>query len=238
MTYCYLSSTTKVKSTTLATAFENNSRLPGGDVRQTNNIILNKLKFTRATGESNITPLFNSESLKSKQVIAFIDPTIPQAQTLISGVLPDVEVIVLQPNGREIEQITQVLSQRQVEAVHLVSHGESGCLQLGQTRLDEEMCDRYTQDLQAWFKENSQTPSLLLYGCNVASGNAGKQFLEKIQGLTGANIAATNSLTGSASLGGNWELETQLGNIGHKLRKLEKSQENLRIVRNSERIGS
>ncbi|MEG4452993.1 DUF4347 domain-containing protein [Microcoleus sp. N9_A3] len=41
----------------------------------------------------------------------------------------------------------------------------------------------------------------------------GVQFLHRIASLTGANIAASKHLTGSAKLGGNWELETQIGNI-------------------------
>ncbi|MEG4317899.1 MULTISPECIES: DUF4347 domain-containing protein, partial [unclassified Microcoleus] len=41
----------------------------------------------------------------------------------------------------------------------------------------------------------------------------GSDFLHRIATLTGANIAASKHLTGSAKLGGNWELETQIGNI-------------------------
>ncbi|MEG4104771.1 DUF4347 domain-containing protein, partial [Microcoleus sp. S13_C5] len=38
-------------------------------------------------------------------------------------------------------------------------------------------------------------------------------FLHRIAFLTGANIAASKYLTGSAKLGGNWELEEKIGNI-------------------------
>jgi parallel beta-helix repeat protein len=38
-------------------------------------------------------------------------------------------------------------------------------------------------------------------------------FLHRIASLTGANIAASKYLTGSAKLGGNWELEEKIGNI-------------------------
>ncbi|MEG5139086.1 MULTISPECIES: DUF4347 domain-containing protein [unclassified Microcoleus] len=41
----------------------------------------------------------------------------------------------------------------------------------------------------------------------------GTHFLHRIATLTGTNIAASKHLTGSAKLGGNWELETQIGNI-------------------------
>src|SRR4028118_989387 len=41
----------------------------------------------------------------------------------------------------------------------------------------------------------------------------GVHFLHRIASLTGANIAASKYLTGSAKLGGNWELEENIGNI-------------------------
>src|SRR4028119_796461 len=41
----------------------------------------------------------------------------------------------------------------------------------------------------------------------------GVHFLQRIASLTGANIAASKHLTGSAKLGGNWELEEKIGNI-------------------------
>ncbi|MEG5042868.1 MULTISPECIES: DUF4347 domain-containing protein [unclassified Microcoleus] len=39
------------------------------------------------------------------------------------------------------------------------------------------------------------------------------QFLERLSELTGANIAASANLTGNAALGGDWELEVQIGSI-------------------------
>ncbi|MDJ0557059.1 MAG: FG-GAP-like repeat-containing protein, partial [Microcoleaceae cyanobacterium MO_207.B10] len=48
-------------------------------------------------------------------------------------------------------------------------------------------------------------------GCNVAAGDAGAEFVAKLRGLTGANIAASASLTGAAVKGGNWELEVRTG---------------------------
>src|SRR4028118_699089 len=41
----------------------------------------------------------------------------------------------------------------------------------------------------------------------------GVDFLHRIASLTGANIAASKYLAGSAKLGGNWELEEKIGNI-------------------------
>jgi hypothetical protein len=53
----------------------------------------------------------------------------------------------------------------------------------------------------------------LLYGCNVAAGDSGAEFIEKLHQLTGANIAASARLTGNVALGGDWELEVIRGEL-------------------------
>ena len=50
-------------------------------------------------------------------------------------------------------------------------------------------------------------PSLLLYGCNVAAGDAGEEFINKLHSLTGATIAASSTPVGSIVQGGNWNLD-------------------------------
>ena len=52
----------------------------------------------------------------------------------------------------------------------------------------------------------------MLYGCSVAAGR-GRAFVEQISGLTGTKIAASTTQTGSADLGGDWQLQTTTGEI-------------------------
>ncbi|MGC9524240.1 MAG: ELWxxDGT repeat protein [Limnospira sp.] len=61
--------------------------------------------------------------------------------------------------------------------------------------------------------KGGQGGSLLLYGCNVAAGDAGEEFIRKLHNLTRANIAATQTPTGNAT----WELNYTLGPIEPKL---------------------
>jgi hypothetical protein len=127
------------------------------------------------------------------QKIAFIDSTLEAQEQLISGVVEGVEVVRLNPDQDGIIQITQVLAQYQgqVTTVHIVSHGSPGCLQLGNTQLNLETFSEYSHQLQQWFSQGeSVSPSLFIYGCQVAAGDAGSEFLTKLQTLTGANIAA------------------------------------------------
>jgi hypothetical protein len=139
--------------------------------------------------------------------VVFIDAGIENYQQLVNGVIPAAEVFVLDAAADGIEQISKVLQQRQdIGAVHIVSHGAPGSLYLGNTQLSLDTFNRYATQLQQW-----NAPTLLLYGCNVAAGDAGEEFVEKLHRLTGANIAASRTSTGNSALGGNWELEVVLG---------------------------
>ncbi|MEO0989265.1 MAG: DUF4347 domain-containing protein, partial [Cyanobacteria bacterium J06639_14] len=45
------------------------------------------------------------------------------------------------------------------------------------------------------------------FACNLATGDAGTEFLTKLHRITGATIHASTTKIGNAQLGGNWELD-------------------------------
>lgn len=150
-------------------------------------------------------PMINprTQTFNPTPTIVFIDAGLDSAHQLIEGVIPSAEVFVLDKTADGIEQISEVLQQRQnIDAVHIISHGSPGCLYLGNSQLSLDTLIHYAPQLQQWDVAN-----LLLYGCNVAAGDAGEEFITKLHTLTGAEIAASKTLTGSAAKGGNWELE-------------------------------
>jgi len=149
-------------------------------------------------------PMLNtSKTINPATTIVFIDAGVENAELLVEGVIPTTEVFVLDGTADGIEQISLVLQHRQnIDAVHIISHGSPGCLYLGNSQLSLDTLNGYATQLQQWDVAN-----ILLYGCNVAAGDAGEEFIAKLHTLTGAEIAASKTLTGSAAKGGNWELE-------------------------------
>jgi Ca2+-binding RTX toxin-like protein len=139
--------------------------------------------------------------------LVLIDTSVENYQSLVEGVIPGVEVIILDSTQDGIEQITAAVTRHSVTALHLVSHGSPGCLYLGSTQLNLDTLDRYLPQLQQW----GNLSSLVLYGCSVAAGDAGEEFINRLHHLTGAEISASRSRTGSAQLGGNWQLEVNTG---------------------------
>lgn len=148
-----------------------------------------------------------NQILNTTTTLVFIDAGVDNYQSLVNGVISTAEVFVLDKTVDGIEQINQVLQQRRdVDAVHIISHGSPGTLYLGNSQLSLDTFNRYANQLRQWDVSN-----LVLYGCNVAAGDAGEEFIAKLQDLTGAEIAASKTLTGNAAKGGNWEMEVSLG---------------------------
>lgn len=145
--------------------------------------------------------------------LVLIDATVEDYQILIDGVAPNTEVVLLDAQQDGIAQITAALSTyRDLDSVHLISHATPGELHLGSTRLNLPTLDRYSSLIQQWKNSLKAGADLLIYGCQVAAGQ-GVAFLQKLADLTGANLAASNTLTGNSVLGGNWNLEYQIGQV-------------------------
>lgn len=147
-------------------------------------------------------------------ILVLVDPAVQDYQSLINSVHSEAEVVVLDPTQDGVQQITDVLADRHnIEALHILSHGESGKLYLGSGQLSLETLSRYTDQIRAWSKSLAANAELLLYGCFVAAEQRGRSFIQQLGQLTGRSIAASTNLTGNAALGGDWNLEMQTGEI-------------------------
>ena len=133
-------------------------------------------------------------------------PTTPIAE------VPIAEVVQLQPDQDSIAQISQVLAAHQgLESVHLTVSGQPGCLTLGTTPLSLESLDRHADLLQTWATAFSADGELVISGYKVAKATEGREFVQRLYHLTGLTVTASIVLTGSAVLGGDWELKMHVG---------------------------
>ncbi|MEG4232993.1 DUF4347 domain-containing protein, partial [Microcoleus sp. Pol11C3] len=147
-----------------------------------------------------------------------VDSRVENYQQLIGGIKAGTEVFVLNPTREAIEQITEILSQRSnINSLHIVSHGREAAVEIGRAELNIDNLETYSSQLQQWGKALNESGSILLYGCNIAAGEFGIKFIQKLSQITGVNVAASNNLTGSAALGGDWELEIATGQINTEI---------------------
>ena len=175
----------------------------------------------------------NITSISTASQIVFIDSQVTDYQTLAAGVVSNTEVVIIQPHRDGIEQITTALSQKPYSTVHIVSHGSPGCLYLGNSQLSLDTLNHYAEDLETWFPnpplligEGLGVRSILIYGCNVAAGDAGAEFIAKLRNLTGAEIAASTTRIGNVAQGGNWELDIATKQIDSNLAFTQATQAN------------
>ncbi|MBD2681053.1 MULTISPECIES: DUF4347 domain-containing protein [Nostoc] len=148
--------------------------------------------------------------------IVFVNDNLDESSiNLLKNTVQDnTKIITLNSNADGIAQITESLKQySQIESIQIFSHGSEGSLQLGNTELNTTNINEYSQQLQSWSKALTEDGDILLLGCNVATGEQGKRFVEKFSELTGTDIAASDDLTGNTEFGGDWELEYTTGLI-------------------------
>ncbi|MBD2410097.1 hypothetical protein FACHB389_08865 [Nostoc calcicola FACHB-389] len=164
---------------------------------------------------SNLSPnsLLSETQLVNPRSLAFVDLSIPDVEKILQGLTTDV-IIPLWSEQDSITQITETLSHYDdLLGVHVISHGSSGELNLGDSVVNLQTLDSRSQDLETWANALAPDADILLYGCNVAAGTAGSTFVSRLGELTGADVAASTDTTGNVSQGGNWVLEYATGTI-------------------------
>jgi len=137
--------------------------------------------------------------------LVILDHAVADREILQTAVLPEFEVLLLTGDRDGVAQISDHLRAiGPVDQLAIVAHGFPGGLQLGNGELSLGTLERDRAALATWLNPHGD---LLLYGCNVAAGDAGAEFVEKLQRLTNGNVAATASTVGNAALGGTWILD-------------------------------
>jgi hypothetical protein len=159
----------------------------------------------------------NSQSSFEKRPmrsLVFIDSGVEDYESIAAGVLPGQQVVILDRTKNGIEQITSEMekyasTKGAIDSVHIISHGSSGSLQLGNTALGSDNIEQYKSQLEKWQTSLAPQADIMLYGCDVADGT-GANFVDRFSQLTGADVAASTNITGRD---GDWNLEFSKGQI-------------------------
>ena len=143
--------------------------------------------------------------------IAFVDTAVEDWETLVAGLRGDIELHLLDGDGHPLDQMAAVLAGRSnVDAIHVISHGTAEGLQFGNASLSLSALDSFSEQLERIGSSLAEDGDILLYGCRIGEGD---DFVDRFAALSGADVAASSDDTGSADLGGDWDLETQAGDI-------------------------
>jgi uncharacterized delta-60 repeat protein len=150
----------------------------------------------------------------SRTEIAFVEDSVADWQSLASSVPAGVEVVKLDSRGDGLKQIADYLASRSdVDAIHILSHGSDGQVNLGALTLNSSNLDVQANTLAQIGQALTADGDILLYGCEVSQTGNGQAFINDIARLTQADVAASSDLTGNAANGGDWVLEVATGNV-------------------------
>lgn len=121
------------------------------------------------------------------------------------------QVVFIQAQQEGLERVTKALAQSpNITAVDIISHGQPGGFNLGVNHISLETLAAYSQTFEQWGSLLPPKTALFIYGCHLAQSFQGQQLLWVLNRLTGANIAASTNVTGTAD-GADWALEFQTG---------------------------
>jgi len=147
--------------------------------------------------------------------IVFVDHAVPDADLLIDAIdQTSTKIVLIAADEDGLDVITRTLQHHSdLNTVQVISHGSSGELVLGASRITLQTLVQEQDTLAQWSDALSDDADLLLLGCDVAGGAEGRQFVEFLSNVTNADVAASIDSTGNASSNADWDLEYATGQV-------------------------
>ncbi|GJL80448.1 MAG: hypothetical protein DHS20C01_00820 [marine bacterium B5-7] len=168
-----------------------------------------------------------SENVATTDLVV-VDSSIEDYESLVGDIRASstghIQIHIVDSETDGIEQVSELLTgYRDLEALHIVSHGDEAELKLGSSTLNSQNIEAYQESISQWRSAFSDGGDILLYGCNIAGNSDGEVLVEMLAATTGQDVAASVDDTGSSVLGGNFELEYASGDIEASLVMTESS---------------
>ncbi|NVJ98598.1 MAG: DUF4347 domain-containing protein [Alphaproteobacteria bacterium] len=144
--------------------------------------------------------------------VVVVDTTVSGYEALMDGVAQDAEIILVGEGG--FDELAEALAgYSEISSLQVLSHGEVGKLYLGEDALTVDNISEFSGALSAIGDALSDGGDMLLFGCRIGDSGEGLDFLEALAAETGADVAASDDLTGNSTKGGDWDLEVNTGEI-------------------------
>ena len=148
-----------------------------------------------------------------KRAIAFIDRNVDDLGTLLAGISPDVEPILLSDDEPAPRQMLRAVRRRaDLDAIHVIAHGRPGEVSFGGGALSLQTTAEHAAEL-AEVGRILHGGAIYLWTCETARGGRGAAFIEALARASGAPIAASTQRVGAAARGGQWQLDARSGPI-------------------------
>ena len=133
-----------------------------------------------------------------KTLLAY-DANLYSIQVLLSGLEPNVLTVAVGANVDALATIDAALAESGARRLLVLCHGQAGELRLGAEPIQSKQLVERAGTLASWGLE-----SIELYACHAGADAA---FVQTLEQLSGATVAASAGVVGHASLGGSWTLK-------------------------------
>jgi len=148
-----------------------------------------------------------------RKEVVFIDTSLTDYQVLMDNVPDEMEIVLLDSDEDGLSQMVEwATTHAGYDAIHVLSHGSEGRVELGSMTLDSASAAERASELAVLGGALTTNGDLLLYGCEVAF-DSGESFVSLLAEISSADIAASDDMTGAAEIGGDWQLESSTGAI-------------------------
>ncbi|MEQ8251270.1 MAG: DUF4347 domain-containing protein [Oceanibaculum nanhaiense] len=141
-----------------------------------------------------------------------VDSALSGSTDLIDGRSADFAIACLSSEAAPLAQIADIAEQHgPLTDLHILSHGEPGALHMAGAVVDAAALADAADALRRIAACLTPDAEVLLYGCSVASGETGWDFVADLQDVLGAPVAASEAPVGNAARGGAWSFRTPDG---------------------------
>lgn len=133
----------------------------------------------------------NEAKVNERQELFFIDQSIDNYQQLAGDLSVANNVFVLLSADPGPQQIADILTNyEKVDAIHIISHGCDGSIQLGATALNRQNIDRFELSLQVISYHLNIEADILFYGCHI-SDHEGFALVQQLATVLDADLSIT-----------------------------------------------
>lgn len=137
--------------------------------------------------------------------LLFVDSGVAQAASLLAGLRSGIQTVLLPERGNGLEEVAFALAGlTDVPAVHILSHGRPGALQLCGATIDGQALGERPELLRIIREALAPDAEIVLYGCSVGAGAVGPAFLARFSDLFDRTVTAAKAPVGGEAFGGVW----------------------------------
>jgi len=147
-----------------------------------------------------------TEQRRSVGKVIFVDSRVPEIDNWLTEVSANTDeskvIHILNAQQDGLLQMSQQLAHfTDVSEVHVITHADTGSMLAGSDEISHIDLLVQADTLLGWRHALATGADVLIYGCNLADDAAGRQWVSTFGQMTGADVAASDDLTGESALG-------------------------------------